>query len=76
MSDTFAKPGPQQQLEEVFNVLQGMLNRDPESQEDTREFMYVYSFVYERQMSRARWRVEPCRGLMRQRSWQKEPGMS
>jgi hypothetical protein len=72
MSDTFAKPDPQQQLEEVLNALQGMHKLDPESEEDTREFMYLYSFVYERQMSRAKRGIEPWRDLMRQRTWPKD----
>jgi len=71
MSDTFAKPDPQQQLEEVLKALQGMHKLDPDSEEDTREFMYLYSFVYERQMRRVKRSVEPWRDLMRQRTWQK-----
>lgn len=71
MSDTFAKPEPQQQLEEVLKALQGMHKLDPESAEDTREFMYLYSFVYERQMTRAKRGVEPWRDVMRQKTWQK-----
>jgi hypothetical protein len=72
MSDTFAKPDPQQELEEVLNALQGMHKLDPESDEDTREFMYLYSFVYEKQMSRAKRGVEPWQDLMRRRTWQKD----
>jgi hypothetical protein len=72
MSDTFAKPDPQQQLEEVLHALQGMHKLDPESEEDTRKFMYLYSFAYERQMRRVKRGVEPWRDLMRRRTWQKE----
>ena len=71
MSDTFAKPDPQQQLEEVLHALQGMHKLDPESEEDTREFMYLYSFVYEKQMSRVKRGVEPWKDFMRQRTWRK-----
>jgi hypothetical protein len=71
MSDTFAKPDPQQQLEEVLKALQGMHKLDPDSEEDTREFMYLYSFVYEKQMRRVKRNIEPWRDLMRQRTWQK-----
>jgi len=71
LSDTFAKPDPQQQLEEVLKALQGMHKLDPDSKEDTKEFMYLYSFVYERQMTRPKRGVEPWRDLMRQKTWRK-----
>ena len=64
MLGTFAKPDPQQRLEEVFNALQEMRKLDPESQEDTREFIYLYSFVYKRQMRRAKRGVEPWKDSM------------
>ena len=49
---------------------------DPESEEDTRQFIYLYSFVYERQMSRAKRGVELWRDLMQTEDLAERLGVS
>ena len=69
--DRFAKPEAQQTVEEILKALQGMHDLDPDSEEDTREFMYLYSFIYERQMRKPKRGAEPWQHVLRQKTWPK-----